>query len=102
MTCKVVDTYIYQYLLGKTKCMHSICQKWEHQLHYTPESSKIQKIHIIIFRFTPDIGLRYFQYKVVNKILFLNKQLYMYKMKIVDEKCSFCKRELKDIVHFFL
>ena len=82
--------------------MHSICQKWEHQLHYTPESSKIQKkIHIMIFRFTPDIGLRYFQYKVVNKILFLNKQLY--KMKIVDdEKCSFCKRELEDIVHFFL
>ena len=46
--------------------MHSICQKWEHRLHYTPESSKIQKIHIMIFRFTPDIGLRYFQYKVVN------------------------------------
>ena len=54
----------------------------------------------MIFRFTPDIGLRYFQCKVVNTILFLNKQLF--KMKIVDdEKCSFCKRELQDIVLFF-
>ena len=48
----------------------------------------------------PDIGLRYFQYKIVNRILYLNKQLY--KMKVVsNDKCSFCKKELENIVHFF-
>ena len=53
----------------------------------------------IIFRFTADVRLRYFQYKIINNVLFLNKQLF--KMKIVNcENCSFCGKETEDIVHF--
>ena len=92
--------YIYKTFLGKTNCVNSICLNWERHLHYTPECLRMQKYHRIIFRFTPDIGLRYFQYKIVNRILYLNKQLY--KKRIVsNDKCSFCKKELEDIAHFF-
>ena len=92
--------YMYKVLLGETNGLHSICLKWERHLDYIPEISIMRKYNIMIFRFTQDIRLRYFQYKILNRILFLNKQLF--KMKIVnDDKCTFCGKELEDIVHFF-
>ena len=70
-------------------------------LDLTPEMAKMKRFNNAIFRSTTDVRLRYFQYKIVNRILFLNKQLF--KMKIVNsENFSFCGEEIKYIVHFFL
>ena len=73
--------------LGVRDCIKMIRLKWERLLDLTPEMAKMKRFNKAIFRSTTDVRLRYFQYKIVNRILFLNKQLS--KMKIVNSEKNF-------------
>ena len=52
------------------------------------------------FLCTIDTDLRWFQYKIMNRILFTNQLLF--KLKLVEsELCSFCHTQCETLIHFF-
>ena len=49
---------------------------------------------------TIDPTLRYFQYKILNNILYLNERLY--KIKVVESPlCSLCEKQNESVIHLF-
>ena len=52
------------------------------------------------FKITLDTKLREFQYKLLNRILYTNKMLFMFK-KVDSPLCDFCEKELETIEHVF-
>ena len=49
---------------------------------------------------TINTRLRVFQYKVLNNALFLNKHLYIFKLRDT-QICSFCNQEDETVIHLF-
>ena len=57
-------------------------------------------IYILPRKVSIDTNLRMFQYKILNNILYLNKQLFLFK-KRNDYLCSYCGLEEETINHIF-
>ena len=54
----------------------------------------------VAFNCTIDVDLRWFQFKIVHKILYTNDLLF--RLKLVDSKeCSFCKSHPETVLHLF-
>ena len=49
---------------------------------------------------TVNSTLRMFQYKILNNVLYLNKQLFLFG-KVSSKLCSFCNREDETVIHLF-
>ena len=56
-----------------------------------------EKIYLLPFKTTLDTK---FQYKLLNRILYTNKMLFMFK-KVDSPLCDFCEKELETIEHVF-
>ena len=92
---------IYKILLGNRDCTEKTASKWESVLQSQMSSELIGKYNCTIFRFSCDISLRYFQYKIMNGICYMNRHLF--KMKISNsDLCSFCGKEQETLLHFFI
>ena len=60
-----------------------------------------KKIYLLPRKVSNDTNLRMFQYKILNNILYLNKQLFIFNKK--DTKlCSYCKLQDETINHIFV
>ena len=60
-----------------------------------------KKIYLLPRKVSNDSNLRMFQYKTLNNILYLNKQLFIFNKK--DTKlCSYCKLQDESINHIFV
>ena len=60
-----------------------------------------KKIYLLPRKVSNDTNLRMFQYKILNNVLYLNKQLFIFSKK--DTKlCSYCKLQDKAINHIFV
>ena len=60
-----------------------------------------KKIYLLPHKVSNDTNLRMFQYKILNNILYLNKQLFIFNKK--DTKlCSYCKLQDETINHIFV
>ena len=60
-----------------------------------------KEIHLSPCKVSMDTNLRMFQYKILNNILYLNKQLFIFNKK--DTKlCSYCKLQDETINHIFV
>ena len=60
-----------------------------------------KKIYLLQRKVSNDTNLRMFQYKILNNILYLNKQLFIFNKK--DTKlCSYCKLQDETINHIFV
>ena len=59
-------------------------------------------IYSRIYSTTVDSYLRFFQYKVLNNILYLNRDLYRFKLLDNASSCSFCSIQLETIDHLFV
>ena len=58
------------------------------------------QIFVKAFQSTPDTKLRWFQYRIINRILTTNT--FLYKIKLADTKlCTFCKDEEESLTHIF-
>lgn len=77
---------------GKPNC----CYKWETKLNTTVKwKTTFKKIHQI-----KEIKLRWFQIRLVHRILATNTTL-MYMNIINENTCSFCRRDHENIYHLF-
>lgn len=57
-------------------------------------------MNLLPFRITKDTKLRWFQYRVIHRILPTNP--FLFKIKVVDSiKCSFCNFEDETYLHLF-
>ena len=57
--------------------------------------------YLLPHKVSNDTNLRMFQYKILNNILYLNKQLFIFNKK--DTKlCSYCKLQDETINHIFV
>ena len=92
-------SHIYTHLLNykKRKKCKSL-YKWK--AHFDIDDRLWQTYCLHAFNCTMDVGLRWFQYKIVHRILFTNDLLF--KLNLVhDRNCSFCNLQHETIVHFF-
>lgn len=53
-----------------------------------------------IYELTPDCAIRYFQYKLLHRILICNEKLYRWGIEASD-LCNFCHEEVETICHIF-
>ena len=91
---------IYKLLIGKKDSVKTIATKWGKNSFNLLDHTKIPDFNKMIFRFTMDIRLKYFQYKVFNRIVFLNDVLF--KLNITNtEFCTFCNTGKETVEHFF-
>ena len=73
-------------------------EKWK--AHFDIDDRLWQTYCLHAFNCTMDVGLRWFQYKIVHRILFTNELLF--KLNLVhDRNCSFCNLHHETLVHFF-
>ena len=92
--------HIYHILLHeKDDNLNRLCDRW-HENGISFDIKQMQQYFKTIFRCNIHTTIRYFQYRLLNRILYLNKDLE--KIKIIsDSSCSFCEKEEEDMVHFF-
>ena len=92
--------HIYSIMLNENKCnLVTLSRRWCTNV-IALEDSDLQSFFNMTFRCSIYTSVRYFQFRLLHKILYLNKDLV--KMKIIaDSSCSFCKKKEEDMVHFF-
>ena len=90
--------HIYEILISNNK--HPTSEdKWKHEL-LLPDSFEWKKVYTIVNKITSDTNLRFFQYKLINRILATNT--FLTKIGIKDDNtCSFCRENNETLVHLF-
>ena len=92
--------HIYQIILKeKDEHLNKLCNRW-HADSLLFDDKYMQYYFRVMFRCTTHTTVRYFQYRLLNKILYLNKDLEKINI-ILNKNCSLCGREEEDMVHFF-
>lgn len=75
-------------------------KKWELIFNLHVDQNWWKKCNQIVFHLTKDIQLRWFQYRILHRILATNSHLF--KMKITNtELCSFCNTNVETLTHLF-
>jgi hypothetical protein len=73
-------------------------EKWLHDLNIDFESSTWNHAYTISYTSTLDTDLRYFQFRILHRVLTTNRYL-----KIIgvneDDLCNFCKQESETLLH---
>jgi hypothetical protein len=89
---------IYEKLV-KNKKVPKSQDKWKHELSL-PENFEWNKVYTTINKITSDTNLRYFQYKLINRILATNT--FLTKIGIKDNNtCTFCRERNETLLHLF-
>ena len=74
--------------------------KWKTDLNIR-DNLQTDNIHSLVFKCTGDVTIRWFQYRIVHRILATNK--FLYNIKIIQSPlCSFCKNEEETLLHLFI
>ena len=60
-----------------------------------------KEIYFLICKLSIDTNLRVFQYKILNNILYLNEQLFIFNKK-ETKLCSYCRLQDETINHIFV
>lgn len=72
-------------------------RKWQNEIGQVDENMWT-KIFILPFRLTQSTDIRWFQLRIIHRILGTNK--FLHKIGILDnDKCTFCKNESETILH---
>ena len=91
-------SHIYSTFLARDKAECKSYGKWK--LLFNMDENSWQAYCSIAFYSTIDIDLRWFQFRIIHRILFTNELLY--KLKLVQsDLCSFCHIQCETIVHLF-
>jgi len=77
--------------------------KWKRDLALNDNTNATlwNKIYKLPFIITLDTNLRYFQYKILHRIIPTNKYLTLIKIKDNDS-CSFCEAHIETLLHLFV
>ena len=95
---KIKQKDVYSHLVNKLCIAPTAQTNWAKKINQTIDW---RKVYVRIYRTTIDSYLRYFQYKIVNNILYLNRDLYRFH-KVVSPSCSYCLHHLETIEHLFV
>ena len=88
---------IYYYTLMSSEVINSAILKWQ---KYCISERNWQNICLKPFKTTQEVKLRWFQYRILNRILPTN--CFAYKLKLIDsESCTFCNETKENVVHLF-
>ena len=91
---------IYDKFLLNMKFTNTYLDKWKIDLNIR-DNWQTDDIHSLVFKCTSDVSIRWFQYRIVHRILATNK--FLYNIKIISSPiCSFCKTEEETLLHLFI
>ena len=85
-------TILYIYIILKNKLptfsyiFHNLQVEWK-EIYLLPHKDSI------------DTNLRIFQYKLLNNVLYLNKQIFIFNKKDI-KLCSYCRFKMKQLIQF--
>lgn len=96
---KVKTNQIYQKLVTKKFEQPTAQHRWQKILN----NSEINwsEAYLLVYSTTIDTKLRWFQYRLLMNCLYLNKDLYKFKLKD-SELCSLCNKHVETIEHLFI
>jgi hypothetical protein len=96
---KVKTNQIYQKLVIRKFEQPTAQRRWQRILN----NSEIEwsEAYSLVYSTTIDTKLRWFQYRLLMNCLYLNKDLYKFKLKDT-ELCSFCNKHVETIEHLFI
>ena len=96
LICKFSKGCSHILFISKKGCKS--LRKWK--LLFNIDEKSWQTYCSITFNSTIDVDLRWFQYRILNRILFTNDLLF--KLNLVeDDLCSFCHIHTETLIHFF-
>ena len=91
---------IYDIIIKNDKIKPSSVNKWQNYLDLNLELSWKFFFYLPPFKVTNDTTLRWFQYRINNRILGTNS--FLHKIRISNsDRCSFCNIEAETIEHLF-
>ena len=91
----------YDLFLNSVKHNKRYLEKWSSDLHSTLDQAHLLKQNSYVFKYTNDINLRWFNYRIAHRILATND--YLFKIKIRNSNlCSFCGNEVETLKHLFI
>lgn len=86
---------VYYYVLVSQPTVNISKRKWQNEFM---EELDWSQIHVKAFQTTQDTRLRWFQYRIINRILTTN--LFLCRIKLKDTSlCTFCKEEEESLSH---
>ena len=90
---------IYQ-SLNKNNDQPVCVQTWAQKLNISIDFDEWKQIFFLPFLITKDSYIQWFQYRIIHRILGVNK--FLYKIKYIDSSdCTFCTDEQETIEHLF-
>ena len=91
-------SHIYSTLLGEIRTAQKSLTKWRRS--FDLDENSWREYCLVPFKCSSIIDLKWFQYKLLNRILYTNDILL--KFKIVENgECSFCQSYPESIIHLF-
>ncbi|XP_033756945.1 uncharacterized protein LOC117339468 isoform X1 [Pecten maximus] len=100
LTNKQRGPSVYNLFIKNLKTNNKYITKWSEELNLVEGTVWWKKINIIPFKSTIDCKLRWFQYRIIHRIISTNKYLHMINLKD-SPLCTFCNRHTETIVHIF-
>lgn len=91
-------SHIYQSFLKHNVKECNSLTKWKQGLEL--ENEAWYSYCLIPFKSTIDINMRWFQFKILNRILYMKDSLLKFQL-VVDKQCTFCKNSEETIIHIF-
>ena len=94
---------VYTYLLDDAMIIHYKFIKWRQELgeEYEDTLTDFAKRHKDIYRVTNIAKYRSFQYRLLQRGIITNIQLYTWGIAPSDQ-CSFCKKERETVIHLLV
>ena len=91
----------YDLFLNSVKHNKRYLEKRSSDLQSTLDQAHLLKQTSYVFKYTNDINLRWFNYRIAHRILATND--YLFKIKIRNSNlCSFCGNEVETLKHLFI
>ena len=97
---KPKNSQIYRSFLKSVNYRTSYQLKWEVELGETINAKHWKTINTVV-NFPHDTKLRWFQYRLIHRIL--STKSFLYKIKLSDsDLCSYCNKEPETLYHLFI
>ena len=92
--------HIYDLFVKKCYLKPKSEEKWESELDFNPNKKWWVKHNNMVRTLSTDISLRWFQYRIIHRILGTNS--FLYKIRVIDSNlCTFCNEQPETILHLF-
>ena len=98
---KKVVTGIYKTMIEKQLVADGCSKAWEIELGIRIEIEEWENLFPNIFSYTNNVTLRYFQYKILNRILVTNVKVNKWN-KNISENCNLCFSAPETVIHLLV